>query len=100
MNVLKIFIDQNYFDEKNDKEATDRWNGVYAHGDFEEEYQYYVVRFNQPKPSRPGYFIATAENGRAVVINMQRRDGRLQGRCCYVDDYNALIYVNRPKEWS
>ena len=78
-----------------------RWSWVYAHGKFEDDYHYDVVILDEEQPTLEGHYIAYASNGNPVVIHLvANEDGRIEGRCCYIDDYEALEYVNDPAQWS
>ena len=100
MKDLLVFIDGEQTDTKNPIEAAYRWSWVYADGEFESDFGFDIVLFNQEEPSYEGYFLATAINNRTVIINMvANEDGRLQGRCCYIDDYESLKHINSPQDW-
>lgn len=102
MEDIKIFIDKSNFGGKNNKNAKYRWSYVYAHGKFEMDFDYDIVLFNQPEPINEinDYYLALAENNKTVIIKLVVDGLRLRGRCCYIDDYEALTYVNSPNEWS
>jgi len=99
MSQLKVYVDKNYMGEDNHPDAKYRWSSVYAHGKFEEDYNYDIVLFNQPEPIKTCSLMAKAENGKFVVVNVTSRD-YIQGRCCYLDDYESLKHVNLPKTWG
>lgn len=95
-----VFIDRSINDEKNDPRAKFRWSWVYAHGKFQEKYGYDIVLFNQDFPDEKGYFLANTENEEQVLIHIsQGKGGYLKGRCCFVDDYEALEHINNPNDW-
>ena len=85
-----------------DKELINkRWPWTYAHGEFEAEYGFDICVFNQDMPKEPGYYIAYTEEDVAVIIHLSEGFfGKLQGRCCYIDDYEALKYINSPELWT
>ena len=87
-----------YMDPKN----INRWSYVCAHGLFEEEYKFDIVLFNQEMPTEEGYFIATADNNKTVIVNLVYDDisNNLVGRCCYIDDYEAITHINSPEDWA
>ena len=79
MNKLMVFIEAQGDDFHHPK-AIHRWHWTYAHGDFEDDFSYDIVLFNKPEPTYAGYFLATAENGRTVLINLVKSSfGRLKG---------------------
>jgi len=79
-----------------------RWHWTYADGQFEADYGFDIVIFNQPEPTHDGYFLATAPNNKTVLINMvyDEEFSRFIGRCCYIDDYEALKHLHAPETWS
>ncbi len=98
---LLIFIDRINNGIDNNPKATNRWPWVYAHGEFEADYGFDIPLFNQDEPTYDGYFLATTEDNKTVVINLVADEyGSIKGRCCYIDDYEALKYVNSPQDWS
>lgn len=97
---LLVFIDGCQTGEKNPPEAEYRWSWVYAHGKFEEDYGFDIVLFNQDEPTAEGYYIAYDINSKAVIIHLVFDErGTMKGRCCYIDDYESLQYVNNPEQW-
>lgn len=86
---------------KDHKEINQRWPWVYADGEFEAEYGFDIVIFNKPIPPEEGYYIAYTEESVAVLIHLvAAENGFLQGRCCYLDDYESLKMVNDPASWA
>lgn len=79
-----------------------RWHWTYAHGNFESDYGFDMVIFNEPEPTHDGYFLATASNNKSVLVNMvyDEEISRFVGRCCYIDDYEALKHINSPQDWA
>jgi len=101
MKDLLIFIDGCQTGTKNPPEAKYRWPWVYAHGKIEDDYGFDIALFNQDEPTAEGYYIATAPNNKSVIINMVAdEDGRMRGRCSYVDDVEGLAHVNSPQDWG
>jgi len=99
MKNLLIFI--NNGNNKINPLATNRWSWVYAHGVFEIDNNFDICDFNQPMPTEEGYYIAYTEESEAIIIHLvAAEDGRLQGRCCYIDDYEALKHINDPASWA
>ena len=97
---LLVFIDVSQVGERNPKEAEFRWSYVYAHGKFEEDNNYDIALFNKEMPTEEGYFLATATNNKTVIVNLvYDENGIMKGRCCYIDDYEAMNYVNSPEQW-
>lgn len=77
-----------------------RWHWVYAHGKFESDYSFDITLFNQSEPTEEGYYIAYTDNNKAVLIHLVANEyGRIEGRCCYIDDYESLVYINNPDQW-
>jgi len=100
MENLLVFIDSQYHNKEVSPLAIYRWSWVYAHGKFEEDYGFDVVMFNKEEPGAEGYYLAIAENSKTVVVNMVAdKYGKLKGRCSYIDDLEALDYINSPKDW-
>ena len=97
---LLVFIDGEQTGTPNNALATHRWNWVYAHGKFEDDYAFDIVLFNKEEPTAEGYYIAIAENNRTVVVNLVANEyGKLDGRCAYIDDIKAMEYINSPWSW-
>ena len=87
---LLVFIDGEQTGTPNSVLATHRWTWTYAHGEFENDYAFDIVLFNQEEPTAEGYYLAIAENNKTVVVNLvAEENGRLEGRCAYIDDLNA-----------
>jgi len=98
--TLLVFIDGEQTGTPNPVLAEYRWPWVYAHGNFENDYAFDITLFNQEEPTAEGYYIAIAENNNTVIINMVADErGTLKGRCCYIDDVEAMEYVNNPQNW-
>ena len=99
MKELLIFI--NNGNNKINPLATDIWHWVYAHGILEIDYDFDICTFNKPMPTEEGYHIAYTEENEAVIIHLVATEyGKLQGRCCYLDDYESLKYINNPAIWA
>ena len=97
---LLVFIDGEQTGTPNSVLATHRWTWVYAHGAFERDFCFDIVLFNKEKPTAEGYYIATAENNKTVLVNLVADEyGTIHGMCCYVDDIDAIKYVNNPQYW-
>lgn len=100
MEALLVFIDGENTGTKNFPEAKYRWSWVYAHGKFQDDYGFDIVLFNQREPTVENYYIATAQNNKTVIINLVADEyGRMKGRCCYVDDEEALRHIKSPQNW-
>lgn len=100
MKNLLVFIDGGQTGTPNSVLAKYRWPWTYAHGKFEYDYHFDIVLFNQKEPTYEGYFLATAEDNKTVVIHLVADErGMLTGRCCYIDDIEAMDYVNNPSKW-
>ena len=77
------------------------WPWVYADGEFEAEYSFDICLFNKPMPTEEGYYIAYTEESIAVIIHLvAAENGLLQGRCCYIDNYESLKMINDPASWA
>lgn len=100
---LLVFMsnEDNKLDEVG-KGSLSRWHWTYAHGEFESDYGFDIVLFNQHEPTYDGYFLATASNNKSVLVNLvyDEEMHRFIGRCCYVDDYEALKHINSPQDWG
>ena len=96
-----LLIDINNGNNKSTPGINQHWHWTYAHGKLEDHnYNFDIPTFNKDMPTEEGYFFAYTEESKAVVINLvANEDGKLEGRCCYVDDYEALEYVNSPELW-
>lgn len=99
-NNLLIHIDNGNNKPSNDK-INKRWSWVYADGRFEADYGFDIVLFNKFMPTEEGYYIAYTIESKAVIIHLvANENGNLQGRCCYIDDYESLKMVNSPNTWG
>ena len=97
---LLVFIDGEQTGTPNSVLAEHRWPWVYAHGKFEDDYAFDIVLFNKEEPTAEGYYIATAENNKTVLVNLVADEyGKLEGRASYIDDIEAMKYVNSPERW-
>ena len=86
---------------KDTNKINHRWHLTYAHGELESEYGFDIVIFNKPEPTKECYYIAYTEESIAVIIHLvASENGYLQGRCCYLDDYEALKHINDPASWA
>ena len=78
-----------------------RWPWVYADGEFEAKYSFDICLFNKPMPIEEGYYIAYTEESVAVISYLVvAENGLLQGRCCYIDNYESLKMINDPASWA
>ncbi len=97
---LLVSVDNSHSGYHIDERNIHRWSFVYAHGIMEEEWMFDIVLFNQEEPTEEGYYIATSDNNRAVLVHLVADErGIMRGRCCYIDDYEALKHVNSPQDW-
>jgi len=98
---LLVSIDNQNSDHSVDHRNVVRWSYVYAHGEFETDYCFDIVLFSEEMPTEEGYFIAAADNNKTVLVHLiANESGFMEGRCCYIDDVEAVAYVNSPQTWA
>lgn len=99
MEEIYLVLNETMYKEEG-VNAPYRWPSVYAHGQIEVDFGYDIVTFDQSMPSE-GYYLATADNHRTVVVHLaDDGNGRLHGRCAYIDDPKGMEHVNRPQDWQ
>ena len=81
------------------KENGTIWHYVYSHGELEQDTGTDLVLFSEEMPTEEGYYIAYFQSRAILVHLVADENGIMKGRACYVDDYNALVYINRPWDW-
>ncbi len=98
---LLVSVDNTNTGRPVDERNIFRWSHVYAHGKFETDFGFDIVLFSQEMPTEEGYYIATADNNKTVVVHLVLDEfGFMCGRCCYIDDEEAMLYINSPEQWD